>query len=163
MPPVTRAMTAAHIPRHSVIDLTGDASVVAQINTGSGRKNSSRSVNKPKQRGRKRKGAGWKTAGNATRRKWRGRRLQGQGYDIKPKAYNWFGARGVADGPTKTYAELAGLRILPAKPYVSATKTRKRKTASSTGRHSAVELRLQRLQRELASVAEAMRRRLPRK
>lgn len=102
-----------------------------------------------------------------------GLRLRGQGLDVRPRAYNWFGGKGGADTAvrvTKTYAELAQLappqapaRHRKASESASTKKAKRRKAARKPSARSrgSLEERMARLQGDLTSLAEKMRKRLP--
>lgn len=74
----------------------------------------------------------------APRRPSRGLRLRGEGLDIKPRAYNWFGRGGRAE-PTKAYAEMAGVVPTGAaakSPNKTKTKSRGRRRGSAASSSS---------------------------
>lgn len=108
---------------------------------------------------------------NPAPRRPRGIRPRGEGLDVHPRAYNWFGDVGGQQRINQTYRQLAGLAA-SAHPKAGVmkygrgytkprkqTKKRARKTAGAASSGAYPEVRLKKLRAELERLAESMRRR----
>ncbi|KAK9827209.1 hypothetical protein WJX74_010461 [Apatococcus lobatus] len=106
---------------------------------------------------------------NPAPRRPHGIRLRGEGLDVRPRAYDWFGgAPGGKQYISPTYAQLAGLTA-SSHPRAGVMRygrgytkkpARKRTRKTAKGPAGPVEARLRKLQGELSALAETMRRRL---